>query len=94
MSLPIRMSLTAQRDRARLAAFLVEKNPAAALRAVEAIVAGISALGDYPLRGQACADGLRELMIPFGQSGYVARYRVERDHIIIARVFHMREDRG
>ena len=94
MSLPIRMSMAARRDRARLAAFLAEKNPSAAIRAVNTIVAGIAELGDYPMKGHARPDGLRELMIPFGQSGYVARYRVQPDHIVIARVFHMREDRG
>jgi len=93
MRLPIRMSMAAQRDRLRLAVFLAENNPTAARRAAEAIIDGIAALGDHPFRGRVDADGLRELMIPFGQSGYVARYSVHADHIVIARVFHMREDR-
>ncbi len=93
MTLAIRMSNAAGRDRARLAAFLVEKNPAAALRAVDTIVRGIAAPSEYPMRGHRRPDGLRELMIPSGQSGYVAYYRVEGDQILIVRVFQMREDR-
>ena len=93
MRLPIKMSTAAQRDRVRLTAFLIESNPNAALRAVDAIVGGIATLGDHPLRGRIEPDDLRELMIPFGQSGYVVRYRVHPEHIVIARVFHMREDR-
>ena len=67
MRLPIRMSMAAQRDRFRLAVFLAENNPTAARRAAEAIIDGIAALGDHPFRGRVDADGLRELMIPFGQ---------------------------
>lgn len=32
-------------------------------------------------------------MIPFNASGYVVRYRVKADHVFVARIFHMREDR-
>ena len=35
----------------------------------------------------------RELMVPFSSSGYVVRYRVDPDAVVIARIFHMREDR-
>lgn len=38
-------------------------------------------------------DGIRELMVRFGAGGYVARYRVMADHVIVLRIFHMREDR-
>lgn len=93
MSLPILTSLEARRDRVRLAAFLAEHSPAAAMRAVDTIITGISALADHPLSGHLCADGFRELMIPFGNSGYVVRYRVDPEHVVIARVYHMREHR-
>lgn len=35
----------------------------------------------------------RELMISFSSSGYVVRYRVDTDAVIVARIFHMRENR-
>ena len=35
----------------------------------------------------------RELMVPFSSSGYVVRYRVDIDSVVVARIFHMREDR-
>ena len=38
-------------------------------------------------------DAYRELMIPFSSSGYVVRYRVDADAVIVARIFHMRENR-
>jgi len=38
-------------------------------------------------------DGLRHLYIPFGASGYVVQYRVGEDAVVVARIFHAREDR-
>lgn len=93
MTLEIRLSPEATRDRKRLAQFLVEKSPAAAIGALEAIVGAISRLSRFPYNGRDVGDGKRELSIPFGKSGYIAQYRIEPDAIIVARIFHMREDR-
>lgn len=38
-------------------------------------------------------EDYRELMIPFSSSGYVVRYRVDPDAVLVARIYHMREDR-
>jgi len=35
----------------------------------------------------------RELYIRFGDSGYVVQYRVDADAVVVARIFHAREDR-
>lgn len=94
MSRRVVVSSEARRDLLRLNAFLAEKSETAARRAMDAIDIGLRGIGDYSERGRDIGGGLRSVPIPFGQSGYVARYRVEPDHIVIARVFHMREDRG
>ena len=50
-------------------------------------------LSDFPMLGIALEGERRRLSIPFGNSGYSVEYRVDPDVVIIARVFHMREDR-
>lgn len=57
--------------------FLFGKNPLAAERAAAAIGSQFSLLESHPEIGrpQAEVPELRELLIPFGSSGYVALYR-------------------
>lgn len=80
-------------DRERLVAFLVDVNPRAALDVADTIIEALAALAQFPERGALMDNGLRQLIIPFGMSGYVAQYRVDPDVVIIARIFHMRETR-
>ncbi|MDP1575120.1 MAG: type II toxin-antitoxin system RelE/ParE family toxin [Coxiellaceae bacterium] len=63
----------------RCRSFLMEKNGAAATRAAEAIKRSFSILQAEPEIGRPLEDlpELRELIIPFGGSGYVALYRYE-----------------
>jgi plasmid stabilization system protein ParE len=35
----------------------------------------------------------RELFVPFGQRGYVMRYRLDGDDVVILRIWHGLEDR-
>jgi len=35
----------------------------------------------------------RELFVPFGQRGYVIRYQLDADDIVILRIWHSLEDR-
>lgn len=93
MNLPIRLAIAARQDRERLAAFLTEHNPQAAMDALETIAAGLNSLSQHPHLGHSVDDGLRELSIRFGASGYVVRYRVDPDAVVVARIFHMRENR-
>ncbi len=93
MNLPVRLAIAARRDRARLAAFLAEHSPRAAMDALETVAAGLASLSKHPHLGRAVDDGLRELFIRFGASGYVVRYRLDTDAVVIARIFHMRENR-
>lgn len=60
--------------------FLAEKNPRASKKASEMIGYYFSLLESEPEIGRPLGDmpELRELMIPFGESGYVALYRYEK----------------
>lgn len=82
------------RDLQRLRDFLHPKDPDAARRAGEAIRQGVKALAAYPRMGRPVDDlpeGYREWLIDFGNSGYVARYRVEGDGVTILAIRHQRE---
>ena len=59
----------------RLLEFLGKEDPAAVDSAWQAILSGISVLGDHPLIGRHLAGELRELLVSFGRTGYVALYR-------------------
>ena len=63
----------------RCRSFLMEKNPPAAMRAAQAIKRSFSLLQSEPEIGRPLDDlpELRELIIPFGGSGYVALYRYD-----------------
>jgi len=77
----------------RLHRFLAEKNPDAAARAVNVIVGGLASVARFPLRGRADPDrpDARQLFIRFGAAGYVARYRVLDDTVIVPAVRQMGE---
>jgi plasmid stabilization system protein ParE len=77
----------------RLHRFLAEKNPDAAARAINTIVDRLAAFEDLPRLGPVDQDrpDLRQLFIPFGAAGYVARYRISGDTVIVLAIRHMRE---
>ncbi|MDZ7811565.1 MAG: type II toxin-antitoxin system RelE/ParE family toxin [Arhodomonas sp.] len=81
----------ALRDLERLREFLRPKNPAAAARAAEAILQGVRALKEQLAIGRP-VDGLpaeyRDWLVEFGDSGYVARYRIDGDTIVILAIRH------
>jgi plasmid stabilization system protein ParE len=77
----------------RLHRFLVEKNPDAAAHAINTIVDRLASLEEFPRLGPVDQDrpDLRQLFIPFGAAGYVARYRISGDTVIVLAIRHMRE---
>ncbi|PDV87846.1 plasmid stabilization protein [Rhizobium sp. H4] len=78
----------------RLREFLRPKNPSVARRAGETILKGVSLLGAHPHMGRLIEDlpeQYREWLIDFGDSGYVARYRVDGDILTILAVRHQKE---
>lgn len=73
--------------------FLAEKNPEAATRALRTIRDRLRTLSRLPRLGPVDPEqpDYRQLFIPFGASGYVARYRVEGRLVLVLAVRHMRE---
>lgn len=73
--------------------FLHDNDPAAGVAAVDAIVSAITILERHPLIGRLVRDELRELVISFGRTGYVALYRFvpARDQVVVLALRHQRE---
>ncbi|MEK7344975.1 MAG: type II toxin-antitoxin system RelE/ParE family toxin [Pseudomonadota bacterium] len=81
-------------DVQRLYRFLAPKNLDAAKRAVTAIRQGIKVLALQPGLGRPIEDmddEFREWIIDFGDSGFVARYRLDAHNVIILAVRHQKE---
>jgi len=81
-------------DVQRLYRFLANKNPDAAKRAVTAIRQGVRILVSQPKVGRVIDDlpeEFREWPIDFGSSGYIVRYRIEADMVVVLAVWHQRE---
>jgi plasmid stabilization system protein ParE len=81
-------------DVQRLYRFLAPKNLEAAKRAVTAIGQGVNVMSLQPGMGRPVedmTDEFRDWIIDFGDSGYVARYRIDGQHLIILAVRHQKE---
>ncbi|HTP49433.1 MAG TPA: type II toxin-antitoxin system RelE/ParE family toxin [Anaeromyxobacteraceae bacterium] len=85
----------AVRDLARLRKLLQPNSPEAAERAAARIRQAAAALIEQPEIGRMVGDALalRDLVASFGGGAYVLRYRIYSDAVVIARVWHSREDR-
>jgi plasmid stabilization system protein ParE len=85
----------AARGLERCRQFLAEKSPAASKRAAQAIRAQFDLLKSQPGVGRPLEDepDLRELVISFGDSGYVALYHYEHqtDSVLILAFRHQKE---
>lgn len=81
-------------DVQRLYRFLLPNNPDAAKRAVRAIRHGVKVLEQQPGVGRPIDDmpeEFREWIIDFGGSGYLARFRINQDVVVILAVRHQKE---
>lgn len=81
-------------DVQRLYRFLAPKNLDAAKRAVKAIRQGMTVLVHQPHIGRPVEDmpdEFREWIIDFGDSGYVARFRIDPNVVVILAVRHQKE---
>jgi len=81
-------------DVQRLHRFLAPKNPDAAKRAVRAIRQGVKVLEQQPGVGRPVEDmddEFRDWIIDFGDSGYVARYRLDSQFVTVLAVRHQKE---
>ena len=96
MKRQLRFTPAARADLERLFTFLVEKDLAAARRALETIDEALTVIQDFPFacrKAQAGSPFLREMLIDFGSSGYVALYEIEGDDLVtVLAVRHQREE--
>lgn len=92
----VRFTKEAKEDLKRLYAFLLKKDKQAATRALQAVYQAIEALKQFPFTCRKATSEnpfLRELVIHFGASGYVALFEMEEGNVItIIAVRHQRED--
>lgn len=101
MSYRVRFSQEARDDLNRLYDFILERELARqgdlniaerALNAVENALAALS-FSPFTCRKADRDPFLRELVIPFGGSGYVALFEIEgSDSVVVIAVRHQRED--
>lgn len=100
MTFRVRFTRAAEDDLLRLYRFILDRDPtdwALAEQVLESIRHGIEALGRSPFAYRKAAGSvspfLRELVIPFGSSGYVALFEIESDEVVtVLAVRHQRED--
>src|SRR5258707_15155714 len=99
MSYEVRFTLDALNDLERLYDFILERDEfdvALAERALQAIRDGIATLRTSPFtcrKAQPALPFLRELIIPFGGSGYLALFEIgSSDTVTVLAVRHQRED--
>lgn len=80
-------------DLDRLTDFLLEADPASALETTGLIMEAVEVLANHPFIGRPVEEGLRELLISRGRSGYVALYGYEEveDVVLLLAIRHQRE---
>lgn len=102
MTYAVVLTQSAQTDLERLFEFVLERELARdggdlelAEEALAAVRAGLTMLERFPFTCRKAADSpfLRELIIPFGSTGYVALFEViDNKTVVVAAVRHQRED--
>ena len=72
---------------------LLDSDPNAAAAAASAIRSGVEGLAEHPMIGRRIEGDVRELVISYGRTGYVALYRFvpARDEVRVLAVRHQRE---
>jgi len=77
----------------RVFEFIFEHDPQAAAGAASAICEAVDTLANHPLIGRTVFGELRELVISYGKTGYIALYRFlpVQDQVRILAIRHQRE---
>ena len=81
-------------DLQRLYRFLAKTNLVAASRSIATIRKSVERLERFPQGGRPARKEdarIRDWIIPFGKSGYIARYLYEGETVVILLVRHQRE---
>ena len=87
-------SSTARYDLMRLREFIQSENPRSAKRSSEKIIKATKLILDNPAIGTRLEGREdRELYTPFGKNGYILRYQIIDQKIVILKIWHTREDR-
>lgn len=96
MSFRVRYTKPAREDLRRLFNFLLKQDIQAARHARDAIVKASDFLRDFPFTCRKADEDnpfLRELVIPFGSTGYVALFEIEdQSTVTILAIRHQLED--
>ena len=84
-------------DLNRLRDFVWVNNPTAATKAAKRILDVANKLTAHPLLGRPVTNidhpQFRDFFIPFGKAGYVLRYTVTDEAVILVKIWHSRENR-
>lgn len=89
----IAVSKRARADLVRLRKFIAAESERSAAFAIDRLLKGVRLLRDMPELGVQVRPPFRHLILPHGKSGYVVRYRVTAEEIVITRIWHGRENR-
>lgn len=102
MTFKVQLTRDAKADLDRLFGFLVERELARdggdldlPQQAITALRAGVATLKSSPFTCRKAGNSpfLRELVVPFGRSGYVALFEIEDESTVaVVAVRHQRED--
>ena len=73
--------------------FMRDKSPEVAIASAAAIRSAVENLANHPLIGRRVEGDLRELVISYGATGYIALYRfdIQRDQVRVLALRHQRE---
>lgn len=86
MSYRVEYSDAAQRDLTRLVVFLAAKDAGAASEAMRSIRRSIALLEHFPFSCRKAGNGddptLREIIITFGNAGYVAIFKIRQSDLV------------
>lgn len=87
------LSNDAADDLAQLVDYLLAKHPEDAIATVDLVIGALKILNDHPLIGRPVEEGLRELVISRGKTGYLALYDYDEatDLVIVLAIRHQRE---
>jgi plasmid stabilization system protein ParE len=92
----VRFTAQAEEDLVRLYDFLLDRDINAAERALDTLRSAIELLRFSPFscrKAVANRPFLRELIVPFGSSGYVALFEIDRgNRVNVLAVRHQREE--